>query len=103
VKGLGNYTAKTQDRVPVVLIAYQGPRASVRLHDGTVRAVPAGPLKVLGVPEGGRAQMIITYASGRVVDVRFQLFSDARPADERRATPRIYTRAGGAVRRRPPR
>lgn len=101
---MGSYVATPaaviEQRRPVTVLGYRGSRASVRFHDGTTYAVPSAPLLALGVKEGERVVMIVSTATQRVVGVRYELFADARPAQERRGTPRIYARHGRALVRR---
>jgi hypothetical protein len=99
---VGSYvTPVAEQRRPITVLAYRGSKAAVRFHDGTTYAVPSAPLVALGVKEGERVVMIVTTAAQRVAGVRYEPFADARPALEKKGTPRIYARHGRALVRRP--
>lgn len=100
MKGLGNYSAVPQvERKPAILIVFHGDRAACRFHDGRTIALPSDRLRAAGLAEGSRFMMVTTRQRGRVIDVRFDPIAEARPALERRGTPKMYAREGRTLAR----
>lgn len=95
MKGLGNYTSPPRvERRPAIVVVYQGPRAHIRFHDGQTYAMPAEPLRKLGVVEGATFFMVTTWVGKAPVDSRVELPAVARPALPRRGTPKVVVRDG---------
>lgn len=98
MKGLGNYRfhrgAPNIERTPAVLLSYRGHRAVVRFHDGTTYAIPAAPLKKIGVTPTQRFRLITVREGGEVRDVRVERMPEARPARQRATTPKVQVREG---------
>lgn len=100
MKGIGNYTsvpAPQVERQAGTLVAYQGPRATVTLMSGMTYSVPAGPFRAAQIAQGDRFIMETTRVASRVMDVRVMKPHAARPALDRRQTPKVYVRDGTRV------
>jgi len=98
VKGLGNYSfGSTVERKPGELVMYRGKQAAVRFHGGLTYAVPAQPLRNIGVKPGDRFTMVVVRRGKKVVEIRVEPMAQARPARPRHATPKVYRRDGRKV------
>ena len=95
MKGLGNYRfPPNEERKPAVMLSYKGSRAIVRFHNGATFAIPAAPLKKLGVSPGDRFLLIVHRVGKRVKDIRVERIPEARPARPKGVTPKIMFKAG---------
>lgn len=95
MKGLGNYRfPPNEERKPAVLLSYKGSRALVRFHNGTTFAIPAAPLKKLGVKTDDRFLLIVQRVGKKVTDIRVEHAPEARPARPKGVTPKIMLKAG---------
>jgi hypothetical protein len=95
VKGLGNYRFPPQvERRLGTLVQYRGGKAVVRFHNGMTYALPAEPLKKVGVEADGKFVIIITRVGGDVAEIRVEQPSEARPALPRRLTPKVVVKTG---------
>lgn len=98
MKGLGNYrelpAAPQIERQHGTVVAYQGPRATVAIRGGQVYSMMSEPLRKAGVVEGGPFVMSTTRVAGRIVEVKVQAPTEARPPMPRRGTPKVYLKDG---------
>ena len=100
MKGLGNYrfqrgpAAQNIERRLGVLLMYRGPKAVVRFHDGSTYAIPAAPLKKIGVVPEERFRMIVVREGGEVREVRVERLAAARPPRVGQAMPKVQMRDG---------
>jgi hypothetical protein len=98
VKGLGNYSFQGGvERKPGVLIMFRGNNAVVRFHNGTTYTLPAAPLRQIGIAEGDHFMLVVVRKGKRVVEVRAEPITKARPRRARQATPRVYRKMGRKV------
>jgi len=73
---------------------YRGKKAVVRFHNGTTYALPAEPMKKVGIKKGGRFVLLVTRSAGNVVEVRIEPPPRARPPLPRRPTPKVVVKDG---------
>jgi hypothetical protein len=102
MKALGSYSTSAVPQVerrPAQLVTYHGPRAAVRLLDGTTYSMPADPLLRLGLAPGERFVIIATLVGKRITDLRVERH-EARPPRTQGALPKVYVRNGQGVRTR---
>jgi hypothetical protein len=100
VKGLGNYrfqrgaAAPNIERRPGILLMYRGAKALVRFHDGGTYAIPAAPLKKIGIAPKQRFRMLVIRDRGKVLDVRVEPLPEARPSRPEQSMPKVQMRNG---------
>lgn len=95
MKGIGNYSLPPRvERRPAVVVVYQGPRAHIRFHDGQTYAMPADPLRKLGVAEGGVFFVVTTWVGSKPIDSKVEAPSAPRLETRRAGTPKIMVRDG---------
>lgn len=95
MKGLGNYRFRQQvERRLGTLVQFRGEKAVVRFHNGMTYAMPAEPMKKIGVEPGTRFVLLVTRSGGEVVGVRVERPPKARPALPEREQPKVLVKTG---------
>lgn len=103
MKGLGNYSfGVSVERKPGQLIMYRGKQGVVRFHTGVTYALPAKPLREIGLKPKDPFILVVVRRGKNVVEVRAEPFAPTRPARPRMSTPRVYQRDGKKVITRKP-
>lgn len=73
---------------------YRGDKAVVRFHNGTTYALPAEPLRKVGIQPQGRFVLLVTRVGGDVSDISVEPPPKARPPMPRRPTPKVMVKDG---------
>lgn len=95
MKGYGSYRFQDSvERKPGVLLLYRGDRGIVRFHDGLTQALPAKPLRDVGVEPDGRFVLVVVRRGPDLQEVRVEPIAAARPRVTPRAPAKVVVRQG---------
>ena len=106
MKGIGNYSGPRrpeaagapaqlqQERRVGTLALFQGDRAIVRFPGALAYAMPARLFKAMSILPGSHFAMVITRDGAKVVDIRVEPHSEARPVAQGSSQPKVYVRDG---------